>query len=553
MIDSGVKRHRATIRKLESAAKNGDIRASFQLYKYYGKGQFVEQDVAESNKYLSIFLESIKNYTISLSSLALFDFRIFKSVNIEFPRLLENKHNSVIIVGNNGVGKTTILEAIAKSLSWLANTIMSESGQGKKIDSLDINNDSEHGYASIISKLSFCGSQIFTTDVTKVVSGADVSKRGEYEDIKTLGSMFRVADSNVKDFNLPLIAFYSVERAIEVIKKDIEWPDDITPDGFFSKHAGYSDSLNGSTDFKQFFRWFKDLDDLRNEALANSSPLTTELAALEGQGKVLKDMLESGNANITTLESMESDIRNKIAVLKDKLSKRKTSNPQALIDMLSNAISGVMPGYKNLRVSRKPLGLLIEKNEETLNILQLSQGERSLIALIADIARRLILLNPNQGNPLEGKGIVLVDEIDLHLHPEWQQRIVRVLESTFPNIQFIFSTHSPTVLTTVPYNNILSIGMNVEDDLIVSRPRGNSYAETSGDVMHQIMYVDPLPPLPEVDQYKKLSQKIESGILDREVIDSIEELKRKLGDGHSLIVRLDRSIKRIKALQRAKS
>ncbi|WP_164672451.1 AAA family ATPase, partial [Vibrio cholerae] len=57
--------------------------------------------------------------------------------------------------------------------------------------------------------------------------------------------------------------------------------------------------------------------------------------------------------------------------------------------------------------------------------------------------------NPSLENPLNGYGIVLIDEIDLHLHPKWQQTIVQKLENTFPNIQFILSTHSPLVLTTV--------------------------------------------------------------------------------------------------------
>ncbi len=62
----------------------------------------------------------------------------------------------------------------------------------------------------------------------------------------------------------------------------------------------------------------------------------------------------------------------------------------------------------------------IDKNGQTLNVLQLSQGEKSLMALVGDIARRLAMMNPMLGNPLNGEGIVLIDEVDMHPHPTWQ-------------------------------------------------------------------------------------------------------------------------------------
>lgn len=86
--------------------------------------------------------------------------------------------------------------------------------------------------------------------------------------------------------------------------------------------------------------------------------------------------------------------------------------------------------------------MTVIKNGSEISIFNLSQGEKTLIALVSDIARRLVILNPSLENPLNGYGIVLIDEIDLHLHPKWQQTIVQKLENTFPNIQFILSTHS---------------------------------------------------------------------------------------------------------------
>jgi predicted ATP-binding protein involved in virulence len=102
----------------------------------------------------------------------------------------------------------------------------------------------------------------------------------------------------------------------------------------------------------------------------------------------------------------------------------------------------------NLRVHRKPrLYMAIDKDGKTLNVAQLSQGEKSLMALVGDIARRLAMLNPALDNPLTGDGIVLIDEVDLHLHPSWQRSIIDRLTHTFPNCQFILTTHSPLVIS----------------------------------------------------------------------------------------------------------
>lgn len=93
----------------------------------------------------------------------------------------------------------------------------------------------------------------------------------------------------------------------------------------------------------------------------------------------------------------------------------------------------------------------------TLYISQLSEGERSLIAFAFDLTRRLSQANPDSDNPAgDGTGIVLIDEIDLHLHPEWQRAITHTLTKIFPKIQFITSTHSPQVIgETLPENVIL--------------------------------------------------------------------------------------------------
>lgn len=73
-------------------------------------------------------------------------------------------------------------------------------------------------------------------------------------------------------------------------------------------------------------------------------------------------------------------------------------------------------------------------------------GEKCTISLFGDLARRMALANPGRENPLEGTGVVLIDELELHMHTSWQRKVLGVLKETFPNIQFIITTHSPQIL-----------------------------------------------------------------------------------------------------------
>jgi predicted ATP-binding protein involved in virulence len=100
--------------------------------------------------------------------------------------------------------------------------------------------------------------------------------------------------------------------------------------------------------------------------------------------------------------------------------------------------------------------LLIEKDEVQLDVRQLSDGERGVLALVLDIARRLVQANPTLKDPLkDGEALVLIDEIDLHLHPTWQRSIIKKLTATFPNCQFVATTHSPQVVAAVEPEQVL--------------------------------------------------------------------------------------------------
>jgi predicted ATP-binding protein involved in virulence len=93
----------------------------------------------------------------------------------------------------------------------------------------------------------------------------------------------------------------------------------------------------------------------------------------------------------------------------------------------------------------------VEKGGRSLFLEQLSDGERGLLALVFDLVRRLAIANPNSDNPIaDGVGLVLIDEIELHLHPKWQRDVLQRLRDIFKGCQFVVTTHSPLVLGEVP-------------------------------------------------------------------------------------------------------
>src|SRR5690606_25799131 len=117
--------------------------------------------------------------------------------------------------------------------------------------------------------------------------------------------------------------------------------------------------------------------------------------------------------------------------------------------------------FSNPRIA-SPAGIMVDwkQNGETkqLRIEQLSDGYRTTLAMIMDIAARIAEANPEMSDPLKTEGIVLIDEVDLHLHPGWQQHILPDLMRVFPDIQFIVSTHSAPVVTSVKPESLRVIG-----------------------------------------------------------------------------------------------
>lgn len=354
---------------------------------------------------------------MKIKQLELKNFARFKELAIDFAPQNEAQGNVTVFIGNNGAGKTALLKSLALSLSWLVARIERERGSGSPINELDVSNGA--GFAQI-SLTAEENNQTFHWSLAKTTKGKKSKAESSLTDTTKLADVYRSQFTENSKASFPLIIYYPVERVV------LDVPLKIRTKHSFEQLDGYDNSLQG-VDFRRFFEWFRDREDTENEIKNNwDSEIYKELEKID--------------------QTKEHDLGRYFELHKGHLYK------DIQLTAVRDAISLFMPDFFNLRIQRKPrLKMVVDKGySNTLDVLQLSQGEKSLMALVGDIARRLAMMNPALENPLHGEGVVMIDEVDLHLHPKWQRSIVQNLQNTFPNCQFILTTHSPAVISDSP-------------------------------------------------------------------------------------------------------
>ena len=360
-------------------------------------------------------------------------FRCFEDVFVRFHPELN------VIIGVNGAGKTALLEVTAGLLQPLVSQLRSEgAGTIDGFDEKDIKNDRIEAINTVWAKfivhvndeeyqmplstneevLSWYGTLnkegYDVESIEEDEESADDIRTGEEFELSFLGKIVKEINKRLKDnspVGLPVLAYYSCETADnkdnQVIKQN---------GTFNNPFLIYNDALSNrqSFNYNEFARWYK----------------WQELVAKESGNKKLIETIEAAILQVISSEHSKFE----------HLHTRYFNNPDG-----------------ELILSKNGLDVLVD---------QLSSGERMLFGLVGDLARRLVLANPGYDDPLKGYGIVLIDEIDLHLHPRWQRFILFNLRKIFPNIQFIVTTHSPQVLQYVkPEHIILLDNSKVIDDI----------------------------------------------------------------------------------------
>jgi predicted ATP-binding protein involved in virulence len=400
----------------------------------------------------------------------------FRSLAVDLAPTATVKSNVTVLVGNNGAGKSTLLNALSTSLSWFIARVRSDKGSGVPIREEAVLNGE---VSAAISTTLLDQTRLYQWTLAKARPGRKGEHRSQLSDVSLLADEYRKQLTCNEDASLPLIAFYPVERSV------LDIPLKIKGKHSFSQLDGYENSLNQGVDFHRFFEWFREREDVENEI---------------GRPRALSSLLEQDPQNVLRVinDIEQSDDRIEQLVFGDtremagEFEKLKAAiqlmqkveglsrDPQ--LTAVRTALANFMPGFSELQVRRKPrLYMSIKKGNETLDVAQLSQGEKSLMALVGDIARRLAMMNPSLPNPLLGQGVVLIDEVDMHLHPQWARTFIERLTTTFPHCQFVLTTHSPLVISDC--KNVLVYAL--EDDQLLPIP--SQYGQDANTVLLDVM------------------------------------------------------------------
>lgn len=414
-------------------------------------------------------------------------FRCFDGVFVKLHPQLN------VIIGINGAGKTALLEAIAGLLQPLVARIRSEgsaeaiSGFGQK----DIKNDSIEAINTIWAEVRIEDvedgpySQELSWFGTLNKEGYEVDNKDE-QDFLILDNVIRVLNEKLLDrdvASLPVFVYYPCETADDSLARPNGADMDDTSFDIFTT---YKNALNRRAfDYKEFARWFKWQELVARESGKEGLVKVVEAAILQ--------VISDGQGNFQRLHTR----------------------------------------YKN-----RPEGeLVLSKNGLEVIVDQLSSGERMLFGLVGDLARRLVVANPGADEPLKGSGVVLIDEIDLHLHPRWQRLVLFKLRNIFPNVQFIVTTHSPQVLQYVKPEHIILLdnGQVVEDKI---RTLGKDSDLILREAFSVNRYSEEIPEIHEVRAKVRRCFDLIDDEAFREAEKLLKELEELLGGNDPDIVEL---------------
>lgn len=215
-------------------------------------------------------------------------------------------------------------------------------------------------------------------------------------------------------------------------------------------------------------------------------------------------------------------------------------------DALNEAVSVFLDDCRNLRATdEKEPTLLLDKDGMELDVDQLSDGERGVLAIVLDLTRRLALAYPKLDDPArEGQAIVLIDELDLHLHPKWQRQIVHRLTRTFPRCQFICTTHSPQVISELETGNLIFL---VRDEgKIKVEPSTRGYGLDTNWILEHLMGVRSRP-----EPAQALIEQIEQAMDEADFEQAraqLEEMRQMIHGYDDEVARLEASIETLEVL-----
>lgn len=426
-----------------------------------------------------------------LTSLTLDNFRCFTHLEVDFhPEF-------TVLIAPNGSGKTTVLDAARVAL-WSYVKGFDLAGKGAMLEIADVrlaprpDGGMEPQLPACISAQGSwgdgVGERVWTQSRERVKPRSNAQENPAAKQLKAFASQLERQVRAGEAVILPLVSYLGTSRlwfegrftsaAKEVTLENSE----------YSRTSGYRDCLTYVSSFKAFCAWY---------------------------GWVFRSYREE---QILALERNQA--------LSD--AGRRFAEVIAVVTAAVDALVETATGWRGLeyRASQNQQLVMHHPQFGSMPVEMLSDGIRNAIAMVADLAFRAYKLNPHLGAEAarQTPGIALIDEVDMFLHPAWQQTIVASLRSAFPSIQFIVTTHSPQVLSTLPRENIRVIEHS-EAGSVARMPDFSPLAHESGAALAKVMGVHQEPPLAIQDDIRQFEQCVRA---NQEHSDSARALRAKL-------------------------
>jgi predicted ATP-binding protein involved in virulence len=319
-------------------------------------------------------------------------FRGFHDLEIEFDRQL------TVLVGQNGAGKTSALDALSIMLSQYIARLTKSASSGRRLAPSDVNMRSGEAHLELQAHDDDFGDVIWSLLKSNKRQQLVKSRNSELGELNEFVRAVATRQAGDLDYLIGETAaiYYDQRRAVLDIPKRKRTVPNHLPWTAFAEGLAF-----GGIDFRKLTYWFQERESI-------------ELRRQRGRTRYVDPQLDAVRRAMTTATGFKDPFFN----------------------------------------AEPPRGICVKKGREILNFSQLSTGEQVFLALAGDLARRLAILTPRSLDPLQGCAIVMIDELELHLHPLWQRVIIPWLLRTFPNCQFIVSTHSPQVLGEVEAERI---------------------------------------------------------------------------------------------------
>lgn len=409
---------------------------------------------------------------MKINSIILKNFRGFEQFTAAFNDKL------TVVVGDNGAGKSSLLDSLSIAIGTFLAGFDGITGVGIS------KNDAMNKCYDMGSVVDLQAQFPVSIHATGTINNHEISWTRELNssegrttigDAKELISIAQDYQKRVragdKTAILPILSYYGTGR-LWAQKKEKKASRQIEK---FSRLVGYTDCLAAESNDKLMMKWFEKMTIQE----AQNRSISPEFAA----------------------------VKQAISKCYEGITNQKDIHVQFNLD--THGID-ILFSDKNGNHKRSPMK-------------DLSDGYKNTLSMIADIAYRMAILNPQLLDCAleQTPGIVLIDEVDLHLHPIWQQRILKDLQSIFPSVQFIVSTHAPSVISSVKKENLLILS----DDSEGYQPRVEVFGSDANSILSSVMNASERPK--EIkDYFAEFYDAIDKGDLEKSerVLNHIESL-----------------------------